>query len=196
MEHVNRFKNDKRSRKSRQAIKDAFKEMVLTQEMSHIVIKELAEKADVNRKTFYLHYTDVYNVLEDVEDELLDDIKKIFGKFDMNKIKTDPYPLLLAISDGVSGSENETFNKLLFSSTISGNFMRKIKDMLKKELFNSYNFNVSNAPRANIVLSFIVSGVVDCYRDWYLSDRSESLEELARELSELIKHGIARYIEV
>ena len=196
MEHVNRFKNDKRSRKSRQAIKDAFKEMVLTQEMSHIVIKELAEKADVNRKTFYLHYTDVYNVLEDVEDELLDDIHKIFGKFDMDKIKTDPYPLLLAISDGVSGSENETFNKLLFSSTISGNFMRKIKDMLKKELFNSYNFNVSNAPRANIVLSFIVSGVVDCYRDWYLSDRSESLEELARELSELIKHGIARYIEV
>lgn len=196
MEHVNRFKNDKRSRKSRQAIKDAFKEMVLTQEMSHIVIKELAEKADVNRKTFYLHYTDVYNVLEDVEDELLDDIKKIFGKFDMDKIKTDPYPLLLAISDGVSGSENETFNKLLFSSTISGNFMRKIKDMLKKELFNSYNFNVSNAPRANIVLSFIVSGVVDCYRDWYLSDRSESLEELARELSELIKHGITRYIEV
>ena len=196
MEHDNRFKNDKRSRKSRQAIRDAFKEMVLTQEMSHIVIKELAEKADVNRKTFYLHYTDVYNVLEDVEDELLDDIKKIFGKFDMDKIKTDPYPLLLAISDGVSGSENETFNKLLFSSTISGNFMRKIKDMLKKELFNSYNFNVSNAPRANIVLSFIVSGVVDCYRDWYLSDRSESLEELARELSELIKHGIARYIGV
>ena len=196
MEQKKKKKNDKRSRKSRQAIKDAFKETVLTQEMSHIVIKELAEKADVNRKTFYLHYTDVYNVLEDVEDELLDDIKKIFGKFDMDKIKTDPYPLLLAISDGVSGSENETFNKLLFSSTISGNFMRKIKDMLKKELFNSYNFNVSNAPRANIVLSFIVSGVVDCYRDWYLSDRSESLEELARELSELIKHGIARYIEV
>ena len=126
MEHINRFKNDKRSRKSRQAIKEAFKEMVLTQEMSHIVIKDLAEKADVNRKTFYLHYTDVYNVLEDVEDELLEDIKNIFAKFDMDKIKTDPYPLLLAISDGVSGSENETFNKLLFSSTISGNFMRKI----------------------------------------------------------------------
>lgn len=195
MEHVNKFKNDKRSRKSRQAIKDAFKEMVLTQEMSHIVIKDLAEKADVNRKTFYLHYTDVYNVLEDVEDELLDDIKSIFAKFDMDKIKTDPYPLLLAISDGVSGSENETFNKLLFSSTISGNFMRKIKDMLKRELFDSYKFNGVNAPKANIVLSFIVSGVVDCYRDWYLSDRSESLEELARELSELIKHGVARYFE-
>ena len=195
MEHINRFKNDKRSRKSRQAIKDAFKEMVLTQEMSHIVIKELAEKADVNRKTFYLHYTDVYNVLEDVEDELLEDIKSIFGKFDMNKIKTDPYPLLLAISDGVSGSENETFNKLLFSSTISGNFMRKIKDMLKKELFDSYKFTVANSMKANIILSFIVSGVVDCYRDWYLSDRSESLEELARELSELIKHGTARYLE-
>ena len=113
----------------------------------------------------------------------------------MDKIKTDPYPLLLAISDGVSGSENETFNKLLFSSTISGNFMRKIKDMLKKELFASYKFNNMSAPKANIVLSFIVSGVVDCYRDWYLSDRRESLEELARELSELIKHVVARYFE-
>ena len=56
-------KEDKRSVKSRNAIKNAFKEIVLTQDMSRIVIKELAEKADVNRKTFYLHYTDINDVL-------------------------------------------------------------------------------------------------------------------------------------
>lgn len=196
MEKNTKFKEDKRSRKSRQAIKDAFKQLVLTQDMSHIVIKELAEKADVNRKTFYLHYSDVYSVLEDIEDDLLEDIKNIFGNFDIDKIKVDPYPLLIAISNGVSGSENETFNKLLFSSTISGNFMRKIKDMLRSELMEALRFSKMGEKKVCTIVTFIISGVVDCYRDWYLSDRTQTLEELAKELAELIKHGVAKYIEV
>ena len=62
-------KEDKRSIKSRNALKAAFKEMVLTQDMSRIVIKELAEKADVNRKTFSLHYADNNDALEDVKND-------------------------------------------------------------------------------------------------------------------------------
>ena len=158
-------KEDKRSVKSRNAIKNAFKEIVLTQDMSRIVIKELAEKADVNRKTFYLHYTDINDVLEDVENDLLGDIRKIIGKFDFNAIIFDPYPLLLAISDGVSG-ENDDFNKLLFSSTISNNLVEKIKKLFKQALKDTFTQIMKDSAGTDIVLTYVVSGVVDAYREW------------------------------
>ena len=188
-------KEDKRSVKSRNAIKNAFKEIVLTQDMSRIVIKELAEKADVNRKTFYLHYTDINDVLEDVENDLLGDIRKIIGKFDFNAIIFDPYPLLLAISDGVSG-ENDDFNKLLFSSTISNNLVEKIKKLFKQALKDTFNQIMRDSAGTDIVLTYVVSGVVDAYREWYVSERSIGLKQVAHELAEVIAKGLDNVIEV
>lgn len=187
-------KEDKRSIKSRNALKAAFKEMVLTQDMSRIVIKELAEKADVNRKTFYLHYADINDVLEDVENDLLDDIRSIIGKFDYKAIVFDPYPLLLAISDGVSG-ENDDFNKLLFSSTISNNLIDKIKNLFKQAFKDTFEQIMSDSAGTEIVLTFVVSGVVDAYRAWYLSDRVIGLKQVAHELAEVISKGLGDVIK-
>ena len=175
-------KEDKRSIKSRNALKAAFKEMVLTQDMSRIVIKELAEKADVNRKTFYLHYADI------------NDIRTIIGKFDYKAIVFDPYPLLLAISDGVSG-ENDDFNKLLFSSTISNNLIDKIKNLFKQAFKDTFEQIMSDSAGTEIVLTFVVSGVVDAYRAWYLSDRVIGLKQVAHELAEVISKGLGDVIK-
>lgn len=50
-------KTDLRVLKTRNAIKNTFKEMVMEKDASDIQIKELAERALIHRKTFYLHYT-------------------------------------------------------------------------------------------------------------------------------------------
>lgn len=50
-------KTDLRVLKTRTAIKNTFKEMVMEMNASDIQIKELTERAMIHRKTFYLHYT-------------------------------------------------------------------------------------------------------------------------------------------
>ena len=57
-----RNKVDLRVLKTEEAIKRTFKEMLLEMPYEKITIKELCERAIINRKTFYLHY----NSIEDV----------------------------------------------------------------------------------------------------------------------------------
>lgn len=58
---------DRRKRKSRQAIELALLELLGSKKIDEISISELAETADVNRKTFYNHFSSVTEVLDSVE---------------------------------------------------------------------------------------------------------------------------------
>ena len=58
-------KEDLRVRKTKKAIRDAFEEMICEMDYEQITIKELAARAQINRKTFYLHYTDLDDLLRE-----------------------------------------------------------------------------------------------------------------------------------
>ena len=59
-------RTDLRVRKTRAAIKNALKEMIMEMSPSEIQVKELAERAQIHRKTFYLHYTCLEALFEDM----------------------------------------------------------------------------------------------------------------------------------
>ena len=62
-------KNNKRSQNTDEAIiRAAFEAMLLGgKQISKITVREICEKAGINRSTFYAHYTDVYDLFERVE---------------------------------------------------------------------------------------------------------------------------------
>lgn len=64
-------KTDRRSQKTRKAICDAFSELLAEKELHKITVQEIADKADVNRVTFYKHYLDVYDLYDKIEEEVL-----------------------------------------------------------------------------------------------------------------------------
>ena len=90
---------DRRVRKTKNAIKQAFIKLLAEKELERITIQDITTLADINRGTFYLHYEDKYLLLSDLEDEILagladetgtyklvlqdsnlEDFAKIFGK--------------------------------------------------------------------------------------------------------------------
>ncbi|WP_326027566.1 TetR/AcrR family transcriptional regulator [Staphylococcus pseudoxylosus] len=62
---------DRRVRKTKNAIKQAFIKLLAEKELERITIQDITTLADVNRGTFYLHYEDKYILLSDIEDEIL-----------------------------------------------------------------------------------------------------------------------------
>lgn len=63
--------------KSQKAIRGAFLEMLLEEEFDSITIKDITERADLSRKTFYLHYIDKYDLLDVIVDEHLEKLREI-----------------------------------------------------------------------------------------------------------------------
>ena len=63
-------KNNRRAQMSRLLLRTALVELMQKKPFSEITIKEICEQADLNRTTFYLHYTDQSALLADVENEV------------------------------------------------------------------------------------------------------------------------------
>ena len=62
---------DLRTQKTLQFIEKAFVEQVLLKGFSKVTISDLAEQAKINRKTFYAHYLDKYDLAEKLGDKLI-----------------------------------------------------------------------------------------------------------------------------
>lgn len=60
------YKSDRRTRYTRQVIKDTFLTMLQECSFEKVTVTALCRRADVTRATFYLHYRDVYAVLDEV----------------------------------------------------------------------------------------------------------------------------------
>ena len=61
---------DLRVRKTREAIHRAFQELICEKDYDQITVKELAQRAQINRKTFYLHYDSLDELLGELQEEL------------------------------------------------------------------------------------------------------------------------------
>src|SRR5699024_10252808 len=67
-------KVDRRIHKTRKAIKKTFIELLNEKHFGDIGVNDIAERADINRGTFYLHYQDKFDLFEKYVDELLNEL--------------------------------------------------------------------------------------------------------------------------
>lgn len=70
-------KVDRRIAKSQVAIKNAVTELMSEKSFDDITIQNIADRADVNRGTIYLHYTDKYDLLDKMIEEHMDNLREL-----------------------------------------------------------------------------------------------------------------------
>lgn len=74
MPERNREQIDRRILRTRQLIKDAFIDLLQDMDIEKMSISRIAERATINRVTFYLHYRDIPDMLNKMSDEMIHDI--------------------------------------------------------------------------------------------------------------------------
>lgn len=181
---------DKRIIKTRTNIKNAFMELVETTEMSKISVSELANKALVNRSTFYLHYTDVQSVASDIESEISQNIASAIDGFNVNDIHGSIYYIFSKLTSHLE--ENQSKKRYIIYSTNSNYIVSKLKEIFVEKAKNSI-FNVININEKflDYPLTFAAAGVIDCYVKWVRGDGSTSLEEAMREVGKITEYIIS-----
>lgn len=61
---------------TRRVLKESLLELLEMKPISKITVKELCNLADINRSTFYSHYKDVYDMVEQMEDHMVESVMK------------------------------------------------------------------------------------------------------------------------
>ena len=67
---------DARIRYTKMVIRDAFIGLLKKKPLNRITVKEICDIADINRATFYKYYSDPFDLLEKIEQELLHQLQK------------------------------------------------------------------------------------------------------------------------
>jgi len=180
---------DKRRRRTRMAIKTALLALLRDKPVAKITVSELAEKACVNRKTFYNHYTDLNSVLREMEEEFLNDIFDLVDKQDVWKDIEDPtgfFERLFAVI-----SDNRDIFTLLVESgqhiLLLTGFRRKLRETWGERLFCRENVDKE---RLVLLMDYVSYGVIALFESWAKDHGSISLPELAKFCSEVTSAAI------
>lgn len=185
-------KRDKRVERTRNAIISTFKEMIIEKDFKDITIKELAERAHINRKTFYLHYESIDEILFDLSLDLSDyvfDILKRQGFFegDINEAKINT--LVNSLNDALTN--DFVIAKKLISSDSYHFFIRNIKDLFKDAFIRKIKiYHDVDEYKMNIVGDFIGSGVAKILKDWFNDPGEYSAHEISELISTLVFNGV------
>lgn len=127
-------KTDLRVIKSKKAIKDAFLQLIKEKNYGNITITDIANKAMINRKTFYMHYETKENLYNEITDELLEEITPPIVYEGIHSLKGKDQRaavthLLLKIK------ENKDVFEILINDNTNQEFITKLKKKLINELF-------------------------------------------------------------
>ena len=184
-------KVDKRVERTRNAIINAFKEMIIEKEFKEITIKELAERANINLKTFYLHYESMDDILFDLTIELSDQVfESLNQKGFFSHENVDNIQLLIEAIDETLHSDYELTKKIVSANSYHF-FSRNIKDIVKDSFIRKLKNKVPVSPYLmNIVGDYIGSGFAKLLKDWFENPGDLTSKDIATLASILIYGGI------
>ena len=172
-------KENRRRQMTKRLLRTALLELMQEKPVSGITIRELCARADLNRTTFYLHYTDQMDLLRDIEQDMLEKTKEA-----MRDIHTEPHTTLLVQAFLNYVRENDLAFRTLFARDDSEHFRRAFVAEMRTVLGpNLPDYDHVGVPE--YVLSFLMYGTLYVVIEWMENGYRESTEEISKLIYQL-----------
>ena len=182
-------KPDRRVIKTKKAIKNAFAQLLTEKDINDITISDIAEYADVNRKTFYNYYAGVFAVVDEIENDIVERFSAMLAGIDFESNIKNPYIVFEKLT-AVINTDIDFFGILL---SMNGNvsLVTKIVELIKEKAREALIATVSIEEwRLDIMLDFAISGMISVYQQWFNSDRRQSIEEISEIIGTMCHRGL------
>lgn len=181
---------DLRVLKTEESIKKTFKNMLLEMPYEKMTIKELCEKSRINRKTFYLHYHSLDEVLEKIQDEQTSEYFERIKDFD-HITNVDK---LISIFFHFSEEKGEFFEKIHTNSNYDYIHKQSNSKVSVKSQDNLKSIRKFDTNKQNIVISYINNSIIGIYKKWIEDGKKMPIQEVINLATVLIKSGIDKIL--
>lgn len=172
-----RTKIDRRIVKTKRAINGALLQLLDTKDPEDITITELTTYADINRKTFYLHYTCIKDVAVELQKKLRTGFSDLVDEACVAEGHFSPTAFLSLIKEKI-GANPEFFRAFCLKGTCDY-FARTIGDSAVEKLLSVYRTStVKNSAALRLSVLGMAAGVVQIYLDWARYPSNLTLDEV------------------
>lgn len=180
---------DPRVKRTKKMFKNALKELMLSnKDYMDITVKELCEKAELNRRTFYLHYEYIDDVLADIQEDFSQEFYEATKQYDHIK---DIEPVVKAFFD--IHDSNPIYEKIILSPAEDylREIMRSKTVAVLDENDNLQGIRHLDILTQNIIEQFYHMTVVSAYREWARQRKIISKDEIVKLTTKLVRSGLS-----
>lgn len=183
---------DRRSvRRTKRLLKSSLIDLLQMKDITKISVSELAEAADINRGTFYLHYQDIYDLLDDLENDIAMEFISISDRHRPEIRKGDIFPVLRDFLIYIS--ENARICLTLSKIKNHNDMLRKLRKVLRENCLQDWSAmqKIMDTDTYEYYFAFIQAGYVGMLEYWMKNGMKETPEQISRMAEKIILQGLS-----
>lgn len=185
-------KNNQRTRLSKLLLKNAMMELLREKgTVEKISIRELCERAELNRSTFYTHYNEPKELLEEIENELIDSAKEHLKKIGEGD-SVGAHRYILSFLEYIK-TNGKIFRTLLVDCVEPG-FRTKFMQQSVIQFMENIDLTVDKRTE-QYVYSYVINGSTGVIIQWIRSDFSIGEGELMDMLFQINQNAILSFLK-
>lgn len=174
---------------TRQNLTDAFWSFYCEKGIEKITVKEITNKAGYNRGTFYQYFTDVYDVLEQIEKSLIPTLDELPPINVQNEDRGMPLNIFMQLYE-----QNSKYYSVLLGDNGDPSFASKLKNATKPTLKQAFTNNSIDSVEFDFVLEYILSSMIGIMSYWFRQNKVLPAEKLIELIGELTEDGVKKYL--
>ena len=184
---------DEKNEKTKENIQKSFLQLLKEKSFIKVSVQDIAKVSGINRGTFYLHYLDKYDLLDQMEENLLSGLE-----LHLERLQPD-FLLSEAEKGNISMHAVEVFRyiqlnaasfKVFLGDTNRAGFHKRLKQFfvehfLEKMIRNESFFNSTTVPQ-DYLSSFATSAFLGLIEQWLDNDLVETPAQMAEMYIQII----------
>lgn len=180
-------KKDLRIVKTRKALYHAFEELMKSKSFEQIKVSDICNEALVNRSTFYDHYNDKYDLLEEYINSLRDSFTLEITKEDNIERNTKKYYIeIIRLLLNHIEKKKDTYVSIMINNrnSITNDIFY---DILNRAIINQIDGKVISSKIPNeIITRFYIGGVTNICFEWLMYGNKYSKDDIINYIDLLI----------
>jgi AcrR family transcriptional regulator len=176
---------------TKQNLIDAFWSLYCEKRIEKITVKEITQKAGYNRGTFYEYFTDIYDVLEQIEEALIPAVHELPPISMPNQNMGMPLDMFMTLYE-----QNSKYYSVLLGDNGDPAFASKLKNSTKPVIKQAFlEKNNIDPIEFDFILEFVLSAMIGIMSYWFRQDKILPAEDLIALMYDLMENGVMKRVQ-
>ena len=183
--------NDHRVRVTKMLIRRAFTDLLKQKPLQSITIKELCAAAGINRGTFYAHYTDIYDLLAKIEEEMFEDFQKTLEPL-LSTERGDLTPVKITAGIFQCLKDNADLCTVTLSDYGDKQFAWRLINLGRELCVEAYSryFAEATPKQIEFFYAFVSAGCIGLLQKWLQEGMATSADKVAAMAENIMVYGM------